>query len=159
MHFQSSEILQRPLWLLVITLESLSQRSFLWLASCFSISTQTPIYRFSCMNTHRHPVNTSIIMAYHPTSTFYVIPGTGQFNRSYVAPFLQSIDNTVPFWALASTYSFVSKLSFLHIVNTDRLPLSRQTMRLTSPPWEDLSHVPTTTSPIIFRFRKFRPVF
>lgn len=46
-------------------------------------------------------------MAYIPTDTFQVTAGTGPFNGSFVEPFLDSIGNVVPYWALASTYNFI----------------------------------------------------
>jgi hypothetical protein len=57
-------------------------------------------------------VKTSVITAYNQTDTFHVTAGTGQFNGSFVESFLESIDNVVPYWALASTYNFVTNPLF-----------------------------------------------
>ena len=57
-------------------------------------------------------VKTSVITAYSPIDTFNVTAGTGKFNGSFVEPFLESIENVVPYWALASTYNFVKNPLF-----------------------------------------------
>ena len=59
-----------------------------------------------------HVVKTSVVTAYDHKDTFHVTAGTGPFNGSFVEPFLQSIDNVVPYWALASTYNFVTNPVF-----------------------------------------------
>ncbi|KAF8847504.1 hypothetical protein BDZ45DRAFT_607375 [Acephala macrosclerotiorum] len=64
------------------------------------------------MRTYHSSVNTSVITAYHPNTTLDVVAGTGKFNGSYVESFLQSFNNTVPFWALASAYSFIENSFF-----------------------------------------------
>ncbi|GAB7354876.1 hypothetical protein MBLNU459_g5518t1 [Dothideomycetes sp. NU459] len=55
---------------------------------------------------------TSTVTAYNNTDTFHVTAGTGQFNGSFVEPFLKSIGDVVPYWALASTYNFVTNPLF-----------------------------------------------
>lgn len=50
--------------------------------------------------------------AYIPMETLNVTAGTGRFNGSFVEPFLENIDNVVPYWALASTYNFVKNPLF-----------------------------------------------
>ena len=57
-------------------------------------------------------VKTSTITAYNHKHTFNVTAGTGQFNGSFVESFLESFGNVVPYWALASTYNFVTNPLF-----------------------------------------------
>lgn len=57
-------------------------------------------------------VRTSAVTSYSTGDTLRVVAGTGSFNGSWVGPFLQSIDNVVPYLALASTYNFVTNPLF-----------------------------------------------
>jgi hypothetical protein len=60
-------------------------------------------------------VGTSTTTGYRTLSTMKVTAGTGSFNGSMVEPFVASFSKQVPFWALASTYNFVTNSQFSHV--------------------------------------------
>lgn len=57
-------------------------------------------------------VNTSATISYHPLNTFDVLAGTGPFNGSLVEHFLRTYNGSVPYFAIASTYSFINNPQF-----------------------------------------------
>ncbi|KAH8690821.1 hypothetical protein BGW36DRAFT_432603 [Talaromyces proteolyticus] len=57
-------------------------------------------------------INTSTMTSYYPISTFNVLAGTGPFNASLIGPFLQQFNTTIPYFALASSYSFINNPAF-----------------------------------------------
>ncbi|KAI3578616.1 hypothetical protein IWW34DRAFT_911570, partial [Fusarium oxysporum f. sp. albedinis] len=58
-------------------------------------------------------INTSVTTSYYPIETFNVLAGTGPFNGSLVAPFLKELNTTIPYFALANSYSFIHNPQFL----------------------------------------------
>lgn len=57
-------------------------------------------------------VNTSVTNSCQTLRTFDVLAGTGPFNGSLVKPFLSTYNTTVPYFAIASSYSFISNPQF-----------------------------------------------
>ncbi|KAH6883593.1 hypothetical protein B0T10DRAFT_518691 [Thelonectria olida] len=57
-------------------------------------------------------INTSVITSYYPIDVFDVLAGTGPFNGSLVGPFLRDFNTTIPYFALASSYSFIYNPQF-----------------------------------------------
>ncbi|KAJ5746569.1 hypothetical protein N7520_011751 [Penicillium odoratum] len=58
------------------------------------------------------PVNTSATTSYYPINTFDVLAGTGPFNGSLIGPFLEEFNTTIPYFAIAGSYSFVNDPAF-----------------------------------------------
>lgn len=86
----------------------------LFVASIALFSTYTTGARHRPVS-NRFTVGTSTTTAYRTLSTMEVTAGTGSFNGSMVEPFVASFSKQVPFWALASTYNFVTNSQFSHM--------------------------------------------
>ncbi|KAM5529869.1 hypothetical protein FOXYSP1_17713 [Fusarium oxysporum f. sp. phaseoli] len=57
-------------------------------------------------------INTSVITSYYPIDVFDVLAGTGSFNGSLVGPFLRDFNTTIPYFAIANSYSFIYNHQF-----------------------------------------------
>ncbi|KAI8710957.1 hypothetical protein NCS52_01524600 [Fusarium sp. LHS14.1] len=57
-------------------------------------------------------INTSVTTSYYPIDVFDVLAGTGPFNGSLVGPFLREFNTTIPYFAIANSYSFIYNPEF-----------------------------------------------